>query len=222
MAEVPVVPTVPTVPVIGQTAQQPAAQERQRNLQKIADTAKQDIFRRVYYKTIQQGSLATFNYLYWKHDPYPLLLCSGIWGDGKVAGVNLHYLTFRYIKYLIQQYCGKAFSFRLIKNNVFIANAFRCYKKDGIRTAKVLDCEFLIKVLGSIRSFNPNEIEAIRQEVQRQLRNKMNPSTEDLTEEYTRTVAGNQGTTDKYVDFSFPRPTLDDARRNPTGLESIE
>lgn len=229
------VPVTPTVPITaGQAQAKTAAQTRQENLQKIAES-NQPIFRRIYYKTIQRGALTTFQYLFWKHDPYPLVLCSGIYQDGRVAGVNMHYLTFRYIKYLIQQYCGKQFSYPLIKNNRYIYNAFRCYKRDGLRMAKLLDCNFLMTLLGVVRSYRPNEIEAIRQEVQRQLRAKMNPNVDDLMREYTETVVpdpryqryldiAGYSPLEKYGEPHWPRsvppltgpkPTIGDARMGP-------
>lgn len=236
------VPTTPQVPVIGQ--QQAAQQKRktanelrQQELQRLADS-KNEIFRRVYYKTLRPGAVAVFNYLYWKHDPYPLLLCSGIYSsNGNVAGINLHYLTFKYMRYLIQQYCSKAFSYPLIKNNLFIKNAFRTYKREGLRTIKMLDCGFLATVLGTVRSFKPEEVEKIRQEIQRQLRARMNPKVEEMMEEYVsslvpdpfhqryREVEGYEGL-ERYGEPEWPRtqpplkgpkPTIEDLRRLPQG-----
>lgn len=240
------VPVTPTVPVVGQAedvfqgaqARKTAAQIRQEALQRIAEQ-KNPLFRRVYYKTIQRGALTTFEYMFWKHDPYPLVLCSGIYAsDGRVAGINLHYLTFKYIKYLIQQYCGKQFSYELIKNNLYIYNSFRTYKRDGIRMAKLLDCEFLMTVLGTVRSFSPTEIEAIRQEVQRQLRARLNPTAEEATEEYSSIIVPDpyhqkHGNIEGYSPLerfgepewprampplNKPKPTIGDARRNPENL----
>jgi hypothetical protein len=232
----PEVPNTPTTPIVGQMQQaqqdrKNAADARSQALQKMADNP---IFRRIYYKTIQKGALATFNYLHWKHDPYPLILCSSIYSDGRVAGVNLHYLTFRYIKYLIEQYCGKTFSYQLIKNNLYIHNAFRTYKRDGIRTAKLLDCDFLKTLLGTVRSFNPSEIEAIRQEIQKQLTARMNQTAEQLSQEYSSIISPNpndpryQGTKgyEAKERFGEPnwsgskfKPTRDDARFNPANLQ---
>lgn len=240
----------PTVPVVGQAEdmirqqatgaqrrRKTAAEQRQEALQRMAQ-AKNPIFRRIYYKTIQSGALTTFQYLHWKHDPYPLVLCSGIYTDGRVAGVNLHYLTFKYIRYLIQQYCGKAFSYPLIKGNTFIYNAFRTYKRDGIRTAKLLDCNFLMTVLGTVRSFKPSEVEAIRQEIQRQLRARMNQTAEEMSNEYVSSLVPNPNDP-RYTDIegyeplerygepgwpravpplNNPKPTVDDARYLPRNV----
>lgn len=242
----PVTPQVPTVGaqdvVAGQAqnaqARLTAAQKRQQALQRMAEQ-KNPLFRRVYFKTIQAGALVNFNYTFWKHDPYPLILCAGIWPSGKVVGVNLHYMTFKYIRYLIQMYCGKAFSYQLIKNNTFIYNSFRSYKRDGIRMSKLLDCEFLMTLLGTVRSFSPNEIKAIREEVQRQLRARMNPSVDDATDEYTGMVVPNPNAAhysnvagynplDRYGEpvwpnavpkLAGPKPTLADRRTKPDMLQ---
>lgn len=238
------VPVTPTTPIVGSGAPAPAgrtrktqAQIRQETLDRIAGS-KHDIFRRVYHKTIQKGALTTFQYLRWQHDPYPLVLCSSIYHDGKVAGINLHYLTFKYIRYLIKMYCGKSFAYPLIKGNHYIKNAFRTYKRNSIRMAKILDCEFLVAILGSIRSFNPNEIERMRQEIQRQLRARMNPTADELTQEYQSTVVPNPNDPryknikdysplERYGEPEWPRamppllrpkPTLTDKRRNPDFL----
>jgi hypothetical protein len=237
------VPVTPQVPVTGGGLQNPspqrqtAAQARQDQLQKIA-SSDNPIFKRVYHKTIKKGAAVTFQYLHWKHDPYPLILCSSIYGDGRVAGVNMHYLTFKYIKYLIAQYCDKQFSYPLIKGNSYIYNAFRTYKKDGVRMAKVLDCNFLATILGTVRSFKPSEIEAIRQEVQRQLRAKLNPTVDDLTREYMESIVPNpqhqryttvQGyePLERFGEPEWPRsvppltqpkPTIGDARFLPDNL----
>jgi len=173
----------PTTPVIGGQQKTPA-EARQDTVEK------KPLFKPAQPKTIQRGALATFQYTFWKHDPYPLILCSGIYMDGKIAGVNLHHLTFRYIKYLVQQYCGKQFSYPLIKNNKYIYDAFRTYKREGVRMVKVLDCQFLMTILGSVRSINPNEVEAIRQEIQKQLRTKMNVTADEMTETNTDNANG--------------------------------
>lgn len=239
-------PTTPTVgaPDVGQQqqanakARQTAAQKRTATLQRIAEQ-KNPIFRRVYHKTLQPGALANFNYVFFKHDPYPLVLCSRIYTDGRVAGINLHYLTFKYIRYLIQQYCGKAFSYPLIKNNTFIYNAFRTYKRDGVRMVRLLDCEFLMTLLGTVRSFSPNEVRAIREEVQRQLSARMNPTVDDDTNEYTGFVVpdpnakrntdvsgynplerfGEPSWPNAVPKLTNPKPTLTDKRLNPNNLQ---
>lgn len=200
---VPTVPTVPNVPIAGQTQQQLLTQQQwqahklrgllekeQAEMQQAADKP----LRRIQQRSITKGSLISFQYIKlpenkgWHHDPYPLALCTSVYHDGKVAGVNLHYLTFNYIKFLIKTYCGKQFSYPQIKGNLFIKNSFRTYLPQGVRMLKMLDCSYLMTILGAVRSFKPSEVEAIRKFVQEQLRKKMNPSADDLSKDFHNIV----------------------------------
>ena len=159
--------------------------------QKLQKNAEKGIFRRVYNKTIKPGSLIAFQYSFYKHDPLPLVLVGKLndWNKlGMIAGLNFHYLTYRYMKYLVETYCGKNFNYHLIKGNKYIVNAYRSYKKEGRKNVKVMDCDFLNSVLKTARSFKPSEVEAIRQEVQRQLREKMHPTAEQFAKQYQEAI----------------------------------
>ena len=141
-------------------------------------------FKKAYYKTLQKGSLVSFNYDYWRHDKTPLAIITDVSGD-RIRGVNLHYLTFRYIKQVLQNYCGKPdFSYRYIKHDKFIVNAFRTYKKAGIRQLKILDCEVINTALKTVRSFNPQEMNFIRQTIQQQLQAQLNPTAQQLAQQF--------------------------------------
>ena len=134
---------------------------------------------------VQKGSLVTFNYTFHKpnHDPYPLVLITDIGfptkGRMDIRGVNLHYLTFNYIKKLLQPNCNNTgFSYNTLKQGEYIGliKAFRQYKRNGIRQIKVLDCAFLLNVLASVRAISPSEVEAIRQSVREQISRMTNPA----------------------------------------------
>lgn len=186
MATIPTVPNVPTVgnaPTAGSPTPAPAQGQKVNSGidPKLAFSKQQSVFRRIYYPTIRSGALLTFQYLFYKHDPYPLVLCTGKWADGKVAGVNLHYLTFRYMTYLLNQFCGKSFNYQSVKSDKFIRNSFRSYKREGIRNVKLLDCDFLNTMLKQVRSYNPTEIEAMRQYVRKQLEQKLGTTADELT-----------------------------------------
>lgn len=131
---------------------------------------------------VGRGSLITFNYMYHKpgHDPAPLVLVTDVWNK-YVRGLNLHYLTFPTIKKLMfptpgQSICeSPQFTYQYIKGNDYIVSAFRQYKRDGIQQLKKLDCNFIVNALAISRSFDPNEIEAIRKQVREQIRRLGNP-----------------------------------------------
>ena len=132
--------------------------------------------------TVSRGSLITFNYLFFKpgHDPIPLVLVTDVWAK-YVRGINLHYLTFPAIKKLLFPGPGKSicdspmFSYQYLKGNEYILSAFRQYKRNGIESLRKLNCEFIVNALSISRSFDPNEIEAIRNSVREQIRKIINP-----------------------------------------------
>jgi len=131
------------------------------------------------------GHLFSCQYLFWKHDRTPLVLMTGRYSDGRVAGLNLHYLTFPYVRWLIQHHCGNnGFRYTTIKADKYIVNAFRTYKFAGLRLVKGIDCDFLKTVLNSLRSFDPEEIEAMRREVNKQLRERMNMKADEYSRQH--------------------------------------
>jgi hypothetical protein len=205
----PNVPTIKNVPTIGQ-GNGPQQGKPSPVDPKLLFNKKQAMFRRIYYQTIRPGALLSFQYLYYKHDPNPLVLCGGTWLDGKVVGINLHYLTFRYIKYLTNQYCGRNFSYHYIKGDTFVKNSFRSYKRDGLKNIQLLDCDFLNSVLGKVRSFNPKEIEAMRQYIKQQLQQKLGQTAKQLkdnsTAEFEQIISNQQ---------QGNKDTRADARKNP-------
>lgn len=126
---------------------------------------------------VGKGSLITFNYSFHRpgHDPYPMVIVTDVW-QGFIRGVNLHYLTFPYIKQILQSNGNNpSFSYANIKGDEYITSAFRQYKRNGIRQLKKFDATFLLTVLKSVRSFDPSEIEAIRQSVRQQIQQYTRP-----------------------------------------------
>lgn len=134
--------------------------------------------------TVTRGSLITFNYAFHKpgHDPWPLVLVTDVNYKGfYLRGIQLHYLTFPIIKKLLfpgpgQSVCENPIvTYQYIKGNEYIKSAFRQYKRNGIQSLKKMDCQFIVNALSLSRSFDPNEIEAIRKSVREQIRRLTNP-----------------------------------------------
>lgn len=131
---------------------------------------------------VGRGSLVTFRYLFHKpgHDPMPLVLITDVWSN-YIRGINLHYLTFPVIKGLLFPGPGRSicdspgFSYQYIKGNEYIVSSFRQYKRNGIDSLKKLNCEFIVNALAISRSFDPNEIQAIRKSVREQINRIVNP-----------------------------------------------
>lgn len=130
---------------------------------------------------VGRGSLVVFNYIFHKNDPSPLVLIT----DNQpqyIRGVNLHYLTFPVIKKLL--YPGGSIcessrvTYSYVSTDSFVVSAFRQYKKNGIQFMKKLDCSTIVKAMSIARSFDPNEIEAIRNEIREQLSVLTNPQAQ--------------------------------------------
>jgi hypothetical protein len=149
-------------------------------------------------KPLGPGTLVVAKYDFWRHDAYPLILISKTYthkrtGLQMVAGINLHYLTFKFIQYLVKAYCNNPrFDYKLIKGSKFVVKAFRTYKKSGLKTGKAIDGDFLLNVLGTARSYNPNEVEAIRQHIQQQLRQQANLRVDQMTAQNTNQLFNQQ------------------------------
>jgi hypothetical protein len=122
------------------------------------------------------GALVSFNYTFWRNDPYPLIIIiENNPGKDKISGVNLHYLTFRDIRDLIGRAGKMGFSYRSVSESRPFRDAYRSYKRSGVRQMKVLDPSYLMGVMGMVRSFDPADAQIVRRQVQEQLRQQINP-----------------------------------------------
>lgn len=134
--------------------------------------------------TILKGSLIIFNYSFWRHDPRPLVIVTDYNMSGKMRGINLHYLTYSYIRNIlnIASVSQNGFSYNNIKNNSYIVNSFRSYKWSGISQIKKFDINFINQMINNVRNFDPNQIQSIRQSVNQQLQQPYVPSADSLTD----------------------------------------
>lgn len=139
--------------------------------------------------SVTRGSLIAFNYPMSHaikpnmiHDPYPLVIVTDIWPKA-VRGVNLHYLTFPYIRSILQGNCGNAsYSYYRVKPDAYIANAFRMYYRQGMSQIKKMDCDFLLTLLGAVRSWSPSEIETVRQQISQQIKQRIQMKASELAQ----------------------------------------
>lgn len=132
---------------------------------------------------LAKGSLVSFNYTFWRNDAYPLVIVSeNNMAGGKLCGINLHYLTFPYIRQLLGMSVNNpAFSYKSISEDEYVKKAYRSYKWSGIQRIRMLDHKFLLKVMNMVRSYDPAEVQIIRRQVQEQMRQQINPKADQLT-----------------------------------------
>ena len=166
----PITPPKPTQPQI----QQKPLQQQQKPL-----------FRRAVGEKPKKGDLIGFRYMFWKHDPHPLVLVTSQYNDGRVAGVNLHNLTLWDMKNLVSQYCNKGnISYQTaVKGKREIVKGFRTYRWNGIKDMTVIDCNNFLGRMGIVREkrlLSPNEVEKLRLQVQQQLKRQINPKAQDM------------------------------------------
>jgi hypothetical protein len=115
------------------------------------------------------------------HDPYPLVIITDVWPT-VIRGINLHYLTFPYIKHVLNPNCGNSgFSYSNIKADKYIAGAFRMYYRQGVRQPRKMDCEWLLKLLGAVRRWSPDEIDKVKQDVRNQIQKRLQVKADELT-----------------------------------------
>lgn len=150
--------------------------------------------------SIGQGSLISFYYpVSWAvvpnviHDPYPMLIITRVM-PRYIQGINLHYLTFPYIKKVLETYGGTGISYNTIKPDKYLAQALRLYVRQGMRRPRLLDLPWLQAVLLEAKSFSPGEVEKIRQNIQQQIQNRLQAKADELTsyEEWRATLTESQ------------------------------
>jgi hypothetical protein len=131
-------------------------------------------------RTLGKGSLVMFRYQLAKpgHDQTPLVLLTDVMPE-YLRGINLHYLNFPTIKRMLQvkgmNACNnRFFSYRNIKDDKYIVTAFRRYKRIAVSRLQMLDCEYILNAMGSVRALDPQELEAIRTDIATQLNKIVN------------------------------------------------
>jgi hypothetical protein len=135
------------------------------------------------FKTVASGSLVTFQYMFAKNDVYPLVILTYV-SQNYIHGVNLHYLTFNQIKQVLQKDklngCRSGFNYQNVKPYKYIVEAYRTYKRGGVRGLKVLDCDLIIKSMNIARSIDPQESEAIRENIKEQISKLVNTTVKSF------------------------------------------
>ena len=141
---------------------------------------------------VTKGSLVMFRYTFWIHDPVPLVIVSDLTPGTRLRGVNLHYLTFPYIHTILMTALqSQTFSYQNIKGDAYISSSFRSYKWNGISQIKKFDSQFVLKMMTIARSFDPTQIDAIRQSVDQQLQKQYIGKAEAGTEVETNSFNQN-------------------------------
>jgi hypothetical protein len=148
-------------------------------LKKVPDLV-QNIFT-INSNNVVAGEVISFNYSFFKHDPYPVIISTGLTNDGRIGGLNLHYLTFPVFRALLNRWGGnRSFNYTVIKNQFYIKKAFRTYKIYGIINAKKINWRAVIQSLSIIRNYSQQEMLRIRNAVNQQVLNRQPQILNDI------------------------------------------
>jgi hypothetical protein len=127
---------------------------------------------------LPRGSIVTFHYALWKHDPYPTLIVTDAvppqYGkDGMLRGININYITFNMFRQKILNNCGNpSFSYRTsIIGDMYLRRAFRRYKwnANNVRLLQMFDVKEIIEKAGIVRAYDPSQAQTIKESIKRQL-----------------------------------------------------
>lgn len=136
-------------------------------------------------KTLQRGSIISFKYDFFKHDPYPTIVVTSL-NTQYISGLNIHVLTFNNIKNLLDKKkinaCeNPAFGYKLVKDKGYIIKAYRKYKKIGMKSVKIFDCDLFLNIIGISRVLTPKESKIIRDDVNNQINKNTNVNANQIT-----------------------------------------
>jgi len=139
---------------------------------------------------IKRGSLISFYYPmsmaiepgYQIRDMKPMLIITHI-GAKYIHGVNLHYLALPYLRAIVLNHGGdQGFSWHSrVKADSYLADSYRMYIRQGVQKPKVLDVDWLKKVLFEIQTFDPAQLKGIRENIQKQIQQRLQAKANQLT-----------------------------------------
>lgn len=165
---------------------------------------------------IPRGSVIRFHYRNWKHDPYPVLIVTSIsWAARPkmnggieqpfIKGINLNYLTPFDFQRIIKN-CGNAgFSYRSVMGDRTLSHAYRHYLVgfDNIVSLQMLDCKDILAARDVTRAYNPNQADAIKQAILRQLQQQANVKSSELQQKFEFTQQQPEPMPGKQMEMPF-------------------
>jgi len=133
---------------------------------------------------LKTGSIIQFGYDFAKHDRTPLVILTEN-NAQEFKGLNLHYILPDPLLQIVSPFGMNAcnnprFSWQTVKYNPYIKKAFRIYKKNGVKNLRLLDCDYLKRIITASRKLNLQDLTALRSAIDAQLR-QTNQNAGDFT-----------------------------------------
>jgi small nuclear ribonucleoprotein (snRNP)-like protein len=145
---------------------------------------------------IPKGSVIRFGYRNWRRDPYPVVIVTSVsWGqvrktDGRIEqpfikGINLNYLTPFDFQRIIKNCGSPAFSYQSIMGDKALTKAYRHYLVgfDNILNLQMLDCREILSAREVSRAYDPNQADAIKESIRRQLQQQANVKADEMAKQ---------------------------------------
>jgi len=126
------------------------------------------------------GTICKARYLFPHKDPLPCILVIGQNKYNNLQAINLRWLLPHFVAQTLRMAGGSGVNYLSVRGTPNILEGYRTYKVKGLRNVRVFDTDFMRDVLRSIQTISPNEIAAIRQEIERQLAERLNPTAASL------------------------------------------
>lgn len=135
---------------------------------------------------INKGNVLTFEYIFWRNDPSPLIIvCDALVGNN-IRGINLHYLSIIDIQRLLKlaNVSFGAFSYSMIRNDENVKKCFRTYKWHGIKNLKRLNNKNIINAINVVNNFfDPAEEKAMQNLIKKEMEKSNNISVENILDQ---------------------------------------
>jgi hypothetical protein len=119
----------------------------------------------------------SFNYLFWRHDPRPLVLASKYvpkYGtnlrENLLAGFNIHYVPMHMIRAFIRSHVWQvAVTTQAALRHPILKKSYRTYKIGGIAQVRKIDYRTFIQNVESLNKLSPSERENLILSVEAQI-----------------------------------------------------
>lgn len=115
------------------------------------------------------GVILSFSYMFWRHDPRPLVLASKYvpkYGanlrENLLAGFNIHYVPMHMVRAFIRAHVWQvAVATQAALRHPILKKSYRTYKVGGISQARRIDYRSFVENVNSLSKLSPEERESL-------------------------------------------------------------
>lgn len=134
------------------------------------------------------GTIISFSYSFWEHDPHPFVLVADAVQGVRVRGFNLHYLTIQTIQQVLKMSCEGPMpivNYHRFANIPIVQASFRTYLWGGVNSIREVDCKKVLAAIDMQQNYDPTDIERIRNQINDQIRQPEGVDNLDLPDNFS-------------------------------------